>query len=139
MSPSQEDYLKTILIIQKQLGYVRSTDIANYLSVTKPSVSRAVHLLEDNGFIVFDEHRFIQLTPAGFERANTIYQRQCTLQALLIFLGVDAQTAAKDACRLEHTLSAQSFACLKNLLPSQGGISLCLDNMPITTATNTII
>lgn len=118
MSPSQEDYLKTILIIQKQHGYVRSVDIAEFLSVTKPSVSRAVHLLETEGLILLDEHRHIKLTPTGLDLANDIFERQCALESLLISLGVDAQTAAEDACRLEHDLSAESFAKLKTLIPS---------------------
>ena len=116
MSPSQEDYLKTILIIQKQLGYVRSVDIAEKLSVTKPSVSRAVHLLESQGLIVLDSHRHIKLTPAGQTLADKLYDRQCLLETLLISLGVSAQTAAIDACRLEHALSEESFAKLKNAL-----------------------
>ena len=118
MSPSQEDYLKTILIIQKQHGYVRSVDIAEFLSVTKPSVSRAVHLLETEGLILLDEHRHIKLTPTGLDLANDIFERQCALESLLISVGVDAQTAAEDACRLEHDLSAESFAKLKTLIPS---------------------
>ena len=118
MSPSQEDYLKTILIIQKKHGYVRSVDIAEFLSVTKPSVSRAVHLLETEGLILLDEHRHIKLTPTGLDLANDIFERQCALESLLISLGVDAQTAAEDACRLEHDLSAESFAKLKTLIPS---------------------
>ena len=118
MSPSQEDYLKTILIIQKQHGYVRSVDIAEFLSVTKPSVSRAVHLLETEGLILLDEHRHIKLTPTGLDLANDIFERQCALESLLISLGVDAQTAAEDACRLEHDLSAESFAKLKTLIPT---------------------
>lgn len=117
MSPSQEDYLKTILIIQKQRGYVRSVDIAEFLSVTKPSVSRAVHLLETEGLILLDEHRHIKLTPTGRDLANDIFERQCTLESLLISLGVDAQTAAEDACRLEHDLSAESYAKLKTIIP----------------------
>ncbi len=113
MSPSQEDYLKTILIIQKQLGYVRSVDIAEKLSVTKPSVSRTVHLLESQGLIVLDSHRHIKLTPAGQTQAAKLYDRQRLLKTLLISLGVSAQTAAVDACRLEHALSEESFAKLK--------------------------
>lgn len=93
MSPSQEDYLKTILIIQKQLGYVRSVDIAEKLSVTKPSVSRTVHLLESQGLIVLDSHRHIKLTPAGQTQAAKLYDRQRLLKTLLISLGVSAQTA----------------------------------------------
>ena len=106
------------MIIQKQHGYVRSVDIAEFLSVTKPSVSRAVHLLETEGLILLDEHRHIKLTPTGLDLANDIFERQCALESLLISLGVDAQTAAEDACRLEHDLSAESFAKLKTLIPS---------------------
>ena len=117
MSPSQEDYLKTILIIQKRLGYVRSVDIAECLSVTKPSVSRAVHLLESAGLVTLDEHRHIKLTTTGQTQANKLYKRQCTLEALLVSLGVNAQTAAADACRLEHALSEESFTKLQALVP----------------------
>lgn len=110
---SGEDYLETILILQKQCGMVRSVDVARYMSVSKPSVCRAVAVLRDGGFLKMDEDHFLYLTDAGRKIAEEIYARHRFFTERLIAAGVDPETAEADACRLEHAISSESFARLK--------------------------
>lgn len=110
---SGEDYLETILILQKQCGMVRSVDVARYMSVSKPSVCRAVAVLRDGGFLRVDDDHFLHLTDAGREVAEKIYERHQFFTEQLIAAGVDPETAEADACRLEHAISSESFARLK--------------------------
>ena len=110
---SGEDYLEAILILEHKRGYVRSLDVAQQLSVTKPSVSNATRLLKEGGFLTMDEEKQIHLTELGREVAESIYERHCILTEGLIFLGVEPETAEQDACRIEHDLSRQSFEKLK--------------------------
>lgn len=110
---SGEDYLETILILQKQCGMVRSVDVARYMSVSKPSVCRAVAVLRDGGFLEMDEDHFLYLTDAGREVAEKIYERHQFFAAQLIAAGVDPKIAEADACRMEHAISSESFARLK--------------------------
>ena len=111
---SAENYLETILILHDRKGYVRSTDIANELSFSKPSVSVAMKNLRNNDYIVMDENGFISLTDKGMAIASSVYEKHKLLTSWLVSLGVDEATAAEDACRIEHVISAESFACLKN-------------------------
>ncbi len=110
---SGEDYLETILILQKQCGMVRSVDVARYMSVSKPSVCRAVAVLRDGGFLEMDEDHFLYLTDAGREVAEKIYERHQFFTEQLIAAGVDPKIAEADACRMEHAISSESFARLK--------------------------
>ena len=110
---SGEDYLETILILQKQCGMVRSVDVARYMSVSKPSVCRAVAVLRDCGFLEMDEDHFLYLTDAGREVAEKIYERHQFFTEQLIAAGVDPKIAEADACRMEHAISSESFARLK--------------------------
>lgn len=110
---SGEDYLETILILQKQCGMVRSVDVARYMSVSKPSVCRAVAVLRDGGFLEMDEDHFLYLTDAGREVAEKIYERHQFFTEQLIAAGVDPKIAEADACRMEHAISSESFAQLK--------------------------
>lgn len=110
---SGEDYLETILILQKQCGMVRSVDVARQMSVSKPSVCRAVAVLRDGGFLETDEDHFLYLTDAGRKIAEEIYARHRFFTERLIAAGVDPETAEADACRLEHAISSESFARLK--------------------------
>ena len=110
---SAENYLKAILILYKKYGYVRSTDVAEWLGVSKPSVSNAVNSLRDGGFLWLDRHRMIQLTAPGREAAERVYERHCFLTDFLISIGVDPETAEKDACKIEHDLSNESYEKLK--------------------------
>lgn len=110
---SGEDYLETILILQKQCGMVRSVDVARYMSVSKPSVCRAVAVLRDGGFLEMDEDHFLYLTDAGREVAEKNYERHQFFTEQLIAAGVDPKIAEADACRMEHAISSESFARLK--------------------------
>lgn len=110
---SGEDYLETILILQKQCGMVRSVDVARYMSVSKPSVCRAVAVLRDGGFLRVDDDHFLHLTDAGREVAEKIYERHQFFTEQLIAAGVDPKIAETDACRMEHAISSESFARLK--------------------------
>ena len=113
MQESGEMYLETILILSRTEGQVRSIDIVDYMSFSKPSVSRAVGLLKSGGYILVDPEGYITLTDAGREVAEKIYERHTTLTELLTRLGVDPDVAAEDACRMEHTIGDDSFEALK--------------------------
>lgn len=110
---SAEDYLEAILVIYKRRGLVRSIDIANELGFSKPSVSVAMKKLRESGYIEMDPSGFIRLLPAGQEIAESIYERHQTLTDFFVHLGVDKETAAADACRVEHDLNAITFEKLK--------------------------
>ena len=109
---SGEDYLEAILILEKRNGSARSIDVAEQLGVTKPSVSRAVSLLKEGGFIRMDDN-LLYLTDTGREVAEKIYERHCFFKRKLIDAGVDEKTAEKEACLMEHSLSDDSFDKLK--------------------------
>ena len=110
---SGEDYLETILVLQKKLGMVRSVDVARHMEVSKPSVCVAVNTLKEGGFLTMDENHFLHLTDVGREVAEQIYERHCFFTERLIALGVDPKTAEADACRIEHVISTESFERLK--------------------------
>lgn len=110
---SSEMYLETILILSEKQSSVRSIDIAEYMGFSKPSVSRAVGLLKEGGFITVDKNGFLKLTDRGSERARKIYERHELLTKLLVSLGVDEETASEDACRIEHHISDVSFEAIK--------------------------
>ena len=110
---SGEDYLETILVLQKKLGMVRSVDVARHMDVSKPSVSHAVATLKDGGFLTMDEEYFLHLTDIGREVAEQIYEKHRFFTERLIAAGVDPETAERDACRIEHVISEESFKRLK--------------------------
>ena len=110
---SGEDYLETILVLQKEKGMVRSVDVARRMGVSKPSVCHAVAILRDGGFLSMDEEHLLYLTDIGREVAETIYERHLFFTKQLIAAGVDPQIAENDACRLEHVISNVSFSKLK--------------------------
>ena len=111
---ASEDYLEAMLMMQKEHGYVRSIDIANELAFSKPSVSVAMKNLRENGYILMDDQGHITLSSMGKEIAETMYERHTMLSQWLMYLGVDEQTAAEDACRIEHVVSAESFRAIKD-------------------------
>ena len=113
---SGEMYLETIHILSLKGGHVRSLDVAEYMGFSKPSVSRAVGLLKSGGYIVVDEDGFITLTDVGHEVADKIYERHTVLTDFLSSLGVNAETAAEDACKIEHDISDESFRAIKQLM-----------------------
>lgn len=110
---SSEDYLEAILTLKERLGAVRSIDIARELNYSKPSVSIAMKKLRENGLIQMDEDGFIQLLPEGETIANRIYERHRLLTAFFLQIGVGEETAAEDACKVEHDLSEETFQKLK--------------------------
>ncbi len=110
---SGEDYLEAILMIKKRSGNVRSIDIARELSFSKPSVSVAMKNLKTSNYITVDENGFINLTEAGQEIAEKIYERHTFLTNWLTSLGVDPEVAAEDACKMEHAISSESFSAIK--------------------------
>ncbi len=114
---SGEDYLETILRLYRKQGYVRSTDIANAMNYTKASISRAVKILKEDGYIYLDPNKMIFLTEKGTKKAVEIYERHEMLtQFLTEVLGIDAETAEHDACHMEHAISDSTFQGLKALL-----------------------
>lgn len=113
---SGEMYLETILILSKEGQPVRSIDIVDHMGFSKPSVSRAVGLLKEGGFIEVDRSGFITFTDAGREVAEKIYDRHNIITECLIKLGVDRETAAEDACKIEHDISDRSFAAIKKYI-----------------------
>ena len=108
-----EDYLEAVLVLQKKQGMVRSVDVAQHLGVSKPSVCHAVNTLKDGGFLMMDEDHFLHLTDVGQEVAEQTYEKHCFFTRLLINVGVDPESAERDACRMEHTISESSFQQLK--------------------------
>lgn len=110
---SGENYLEAILVIKDRKGYVRSIDVANELKVSKPSVSRAMSVLKKEGLIDMEGLNQILLTDEGRKIAETIYERHRVITKFLISLGVDEETAAADACRIEHVISPLSFEKIK--------------------------
>ena len=113
LQESGEMYLETILILSNRTGAVRSLDVANEMGFSKPSVSRAVGLLKSGGYLTVSREGFLHLTDAGREVAEKIYERHQVLTKCLVALGVSEKTAAEDACKLEHSISDESFAALK--------------------------
>ena len=116
---SGEDYLETILVLQKKLGMVRSVDVARHMEVSKPSVCHAVATLRDGGFLTMDEDHFLHLTDVGREVAEKIYERHCFFTDRLMEAGVDPKTAEADACRIEHVISEETFRRLKEKYQSE--------------------
>ena len=110
---SGEDYLEAILVLQRKNGYVRSLDVAEYIGVTKPSISNATKLLREGGFLTMDKAKMIHLTPLGQEVAERIYERHQVLTELLTHLGIDPEVAEQDACRVEHDSSRETFHKLR--------------------------
>lgn len=113
LQESGEMYLETILVLSEKKGVVRSIDVCDYMGFSKPSVSRAIHLLEDGGYLNVDEKGYLKLTDVGLEVAKKIYERHRVLTEVLCYLGVDRETATDDACKMEHVISDQTFEVLK--------------------------
>lgn len=110
---SGEDYLEAVLVLQNRKGMVRSVDLARHLGFAKPSISHAVGVLRDGGFLTVDEDGFLHLTEAGRAVAERIYERHIFLTEMLVSMGVDPKVAEDDACKMEHVISTESFRKLK--------------------------
>ena len=117
---SGEMYLETIHVLLQKNGQVRSVDISEHMGYSKPSVSRAVGLLKQGGYILVDKEGFITLTEAGEAVAQKIYNRHTVFSRLLIQLGVDPKVAAEDACKLEHAISDESFEAIRRYVEQVG-------------------
>lgn len=113
INASSENYLETILILNRRLGNVRSIDIANELNFKKPSVSVAMKNLRENGYITVTAEGYIHLSETGLAVAEKIYERHTILSGWLVMLGVDPRVAAEDACKIEHDISSESFEAIK--------------------------
>ena len=111
---SGEDYLEAVLILQKKQGMVRSVDLARYMGFSKPSIIHAVGVLKNGGFLTVDGDGFLHLTDIGREVAEQIYEKHRFFTDRLIEAGVDPVTAEKDACRMEHVISQESFERLRD-------------------------
>lgn len=118
---SAEDYLECILKLSKQRPVVRSIDIANDMNYSKPSISVAMKNLRLNGYINVDESGFITLTDSGMEIASNIYDRHLILRRWLEFLGISPETAEQDACKIEHTLSKETYTALRKHIIEEMG------------------
>lgn len=116
MQESGEMYLETIYILQKKQGAVRSLNVAEYMGYSKPSVSRAVGLLKNSGHLRMDKEGYLYLTETGEAVARKIYERHVLLTEMLVRLGVEEETAAADACKIEHDISEASFDAIKRHL-----------------------
>ena len=115
---SLEDYLETILLLQKRIGQVRSIDIATEMNFTKPSVSVAMKNLREKEYITMADSGYITLTETGRQRAESVLERHTILSDWLISIGVKKETALEDACRVEHDLSEESFEAIKRFCGS---------------------
>ncbi len=116
LQESGEMYLEAIYVLSQSKGFVRSVDVSEYRNYSKPSVSRAIGILQDGGYVIMGRDGGLTLTDAGREIAEKIYDRHRTLTRFFMLLGVDEAIAADDACRIEHCISDESFFALKNYL-----------------------
>ena len=110
---SAEDYLESILIIGEKKEFVRAIDIVNHLGISKPSVSVYLKNLRENGYVDIDDKGHLSLTKSGLSIAEKIYERHKILSSLLMSLGVNEEIALKDACKIEHDLSDETFEAIK--------------------------
>lgn len=113
LQESGEMYLETILILSKEISAVRSIDVSEYMHFSKPSVSRAINILKNGGYVTSDPDGYLFLTDTGRSIAEKIYERHTLLTEFLIRLGVDKDTASEDACKIEHDISDTSFEAIK--------------------------
>ena len=120
LQESGEMYLETILILSEKKNDVRSIDICEEMGFSKPSISRAIHLLENGGYLSIDDSGYITLTDVGREIAEKIYERHKVLTALFVGIGVDEDTASEDACRIEHVISDKTFQAIKKHMKEHG-------------------
>ena len=116
---SGEDYLEAVLVLQKEKGMVRSVDLARHMGFSKPSISHAVGVLKNGGFLTVDEDGYLHLTEDEREVAEKIYERHQFFTEQLVAVGVDRETAERDACRIEHAISEETFQKLKASVEKQ--------------------
>ena len=120
LNRSGEDYLKTILILEEQNGSVRSVDVAERLHFSKPSVSKAMKLLQEGGYLEMDPEKRLHLTDLGKTSAESVCEKHAVLVEALLAIGVTSETAEKDACEIEHAISEEAFLRVKAFLSRWG-------------------
>lgn len=108
-----ENYFETILMLEREKGYVRSVDLANRMGLTKPTISYTMKQFRENGYIAMDADGHIVLLKEARDIAQTMLERHEIIAKILIALGVQKETAYADACKIEHDLSEESFLCMK--------------------------
>ena len=113
LQESGEMYLESILVLSKKNNYVRAIDICEYMGYSKPSVSRALGLLKDGGYVVSDKNGYLSLTESGKDVAEKIYDRHTQLCDFLQRLGVSPEVATEDACKIEHVISDEALEAIK--------------------------
>ena len=111
---SGQMYLEAIYVLSQSRSNIRAIDIGAYLGYSKPSVSRAIGILKQGGYISLDNEGYISMTAEGHQVAEQLYERHTVLTKMLVALGVDEKTAAEDACRIEHVISEASFSAIKS-------------------------
>lgn len=114
---TRDDYLETILLITRAKGYCRAINIASELNVTKPSVSVELGKLQEMGLITVDEEKMIRFTSEGRALAELTYAKHCYFRAFLLSVGVDQETAEKEACAMEHAISGETFRLMQEKYP----------------------
>lgn len=120
LQESGEMYLETIYVLSQSSKNVRAIDVGQQLGFSKPSVSRALGILKEGGYVIGDENGFLSLTESGIAVAEKIYERHRILSQVLMQLGVDEKSAAEDACRIEHVISEKSFDAIKEHIKNRG-------------------
>ena len=120
MQESGEMYLETVYVLSQSSPAVRAIDVGERMGYSKPSVSRAIGLLKKEGLVITDEQGYIKLTEKGEEKAKGIYERHTVLAGLFVRLGVDPETAAEDACRIEHYISEKTYNAIKDHMKKYG-------------------
>jgi Mn-dependent DtxR family transcriptional regulator len=121
LQESGEMYLETIYVLSQKKDYVRAIDVGEELNFSRPSVSRAIHILEEGGFLTIGRDGALRLTDAGREYAEKIYERHTILTECFVALGVDRDVAVNDACRIEHIISDECFTAIKKHFAAMGG------------------
>ena len=122
LAESGEMYLETIYVLSKEKASVHSVDVSEHMGYSKPSVSRAIGLLKNGGYVEMADDGALTLTESGLEVAQKIFERHTVLTALLVHLGVDAEIAAEDACKMEHDISDESLAAIKAFVANKESV-----------------
>ena len=120
LQESGEMYLETIYMLSKQMNIVRSIDVVEHMGYSKPSVSRAVNLLKQGGYLTVEDNGNLRLTDSGRQIGEKIYERHKVLTRMLTMLGVDEKTASEDACKMEHAISDASFEAIRRHIEEKG-------------------
>ena len=119
ITESVADYLEAIMVLQREKGYVRAVDIANYFGYSRPTVSQTLKSFRQKGYVEVDEDSFVKLTELGQSIADATWERHTVLTQVLMAIGVTEETAKADACRIEHDISDETFRCIREFYERQ--------------------